>query len=222
MRNKKVYIEGYGDHYVTMWQRWGWEIANAPGLADVIQFTGGEDVNPELYGEATHPDTFYNERRDQVCIDLFNYARDNGIPMVGICRGGQILNVLNGGKMFQHCDGHAIFGTHKARILESGLEVDVTSTHHQIMRPNREKGIVLMEADKLGTFKEHMYLLDQEGVGRFDWNIENLQHEDDVEAIYYPDTNSLAFQPHPEYCEEKSGCVQAYKSFLRNYVGLDV
>jgi anthranilate/para-aminobenzoate synthase component II len=216
MTKKFVYIEGYGPSYVKMWERWGWGIADAPEAADVIQFTGGEDVDPSLYGEAVHPATGYNPRRDQVCIDLFNYARDNGIPCVGICRGGQFLNVVNGGKMFQHCDGHAIYGTHKARILESGLEVDVTSTHHQIMRPNRGKGIVLMEADKLGTFKELMWLDEKDK-----WTI-GVSYDDDVEAVYYPDTNSLCYQPHPEYCEEKSGCVQAYKSFLRNYVGLDV
>lgn len=220
MRNKKVYIEGYGGHYVAMWQRWGWEIANAPGLADVIQFTGGEDVDPRLYDEHPHPTTGYNRVRDELCIQLFDYAVEAGIPCVGICRGGQILNVLNGGKMFQHCDGHAIRGTHEATILESGLKVQVTSTHHQIMRPNREKGIVLMEADKLGTFKEHMAL--KFNGGNPSHFITDGHEEDDVEAIYYPDTNSLCYQPHPEYCDEKSDCAQAYKSFLRNYVGLEV
>ena len=220
MLNKKVYIEGYGGHYVTMWKRWGWEIANAPGLADVIQFTGGEDVSPDLYGEVPHPTTAYNFKRDELCIKLFDYAVEAGISCVGICRGGQILNVLNGGKMFQHCDGHAIRGTHEATILESGLKVQVTSTHHQIMRPNRDKGIVLMEADKLGTFKEHMALKFNSGDPRY--FITDGHEEDDVEAIYYPDTNSLCYQPHPEYCDEKSDCVQAYKSFLRNYVGLEV
>lgn len=219
MRNKKVYIEGYGGHYVTMWQRWGWEIANAPGLADVIQFTGGEDVSPAMYGEQEHPTTGANFKRDQMCLELFNYAVEAGIPCVGICRGGQFLNVVNGGKMFQHCDGHAIRGTHEATILASGLKVQVTSTHHQIMRPNRDKGIVLMEADKLGTFKKRMV---QDHGWLANWWEYDGQDEDDVEAIYYPDTNSLCFQPHPEYCDEKSDCVQAYKNFLRNYVGLEV
>jgi gamma-glutamyl-gamma-aminobutyrate hydrolase PuuD len=200
-----------------MWARWGWDVVADVTHANVIQFTGGEDVDPRLYHEEPHPTTGYNRRRDEVCLDLWDYALRAGVPMVGICRGGQFLNVANGGKMFQHCDGHAIRGTHKATILESGLEVDVTSTHHQIMRPNRDKGIVLMEADKLGTFKQHMELYDDAH-----WGIANRDVDDDIEAIYYPDTNSLCYQPHPEYCDEKSGCVQAYKSFLRNYVGLDV
>lgn len=217
---KKVYIEGAVWYYGTMWERWGYEIANSPGVADVIQFTGGEDVSPSMYGEEPHPMTYCNIKRDLMCEDLFNYAVEVGIPCVGICRGGQFLNVVNGGKMFQHCDGHAIGGTHEATILESGLKVQVTSTHHQIMRPNRDKGIVLMEADKLGTFKDHMVLHNDAPEPR--WVLTNSPNEDDVEAIYYPDTNSLCYQPHPEYCDEKSDCVQAYKSFLRNYVGLEV
>jgi gamma-glutamyl-gamma-aminobutyrate hydrolase PuuD len=217
--SKVVFIEGYEGSYGDMWRRWGWAVTVDYTIADVIQFTGGEDVSPVLYDEAPHPHTGFNRRRDEMCIDLFTYARDHRIPMVGICRGGQFLNVMNGGKMFQHCDGHGIRGTHEATIRESGLKVQVTSTHHQIMRPNRDKGIVLMEADKLGTFKEYMSIDKIEDDG---WIIHNRPGDDDCEAIYYPDTNSLCYQPHPEYCEEDSGCVQAYKSFLRNYVELDV
>lgn len=214
---KIVYIEGERrGPYHTMWERWGWSVTDNPLKADVIQFTGGADVSPELYGEAPHPQTVANRGRDDLCMELFKMAKAKGKPMAGICRGGQFLNVANGGKMFQHCDGHGIYGTHKALIIESGLMVDVTSTHHQIMRPNRDKGIVLMEADRLGQFKEYM-----EDMGHR-WVKADAVEEDDVEAIYYDDTNSLCFQPHPEYCDEKSTCLQTYKSFLRNYLGLDV
>jgi gamma-glutamyl-gamma-aminobutyrate hydrolase PuuD len=221
MQHKSVYIEGERDgSYHDMWRRWGWEVIRTPMTADVIQFTGGEDVNPALYDEVPHPMTYFHNNRDEYCIDLFQYAKANGIKMAGICRGGQFLNVINGGKMFQHCDGHGIWGVHDATIIENGNIVQVTSTHHQIMRPNRDKGIVLMEAEKLGTFKEHMEMYDDGGKPR--WTIENKPEEDDVEAVFYPDTMSLCFQPHPEYCDEKSSCVSAYKSFLRNYLELDV
>lgn len=212
----KVYIERNEQDYANMWKRWGWSVSDNPMNADVIQFTGGADVNPALYDEVPHPSTHFDRARDERCIGLYKLAVANGIAMCGICRGGQFLNVMNGGSMFQHCDGHAIYGVHKATILSSGLEVEVTSTHHQIMRPNRDKGIVLMEAKPLGTFKEHMVLRTD---GR--WSIEH-EEEDDVEAVYYPDTNSLCFQGHPEYCGEDSSCVQAYKHCLRNYLNIEV
>lgn len=222
--NKLVYIEGERDgSYHDMWRRWGWSIAIAAADADVIQFTGGEDVNPMLYDEVPHPRTYFSRDRDEECIELWQMAKANGIPMTGICRGGQFLNVMNGGKMFQHCDGHGIWGEHEATIQETGVVVSVTSTHHQIMRPNYETGIVLMEAPKLGTFKEHMVFEESEvflnGKG---WSIYNEHSEADCEAVFYPDTLSLCYQPHPEWCEEKSSCVQAYKYFLRNHLEIDV
>lgn len=216
---KTVYIEDErGGSYHNMWRHWGWSVTDNPTKADVIQFTGGADVSPELYGEAPHPRTAANPNRDDKCMELFKMAKAKGKPMAGICRGGQFLNVANGGKMFQHCDGHGIYGTHKALIIESGLMVDVTSTHHQIMRPNRERSIVLMEADRLGQFKEYMENHKDSG----GWYIADAVEEDDVEAVYYDDTNSLCFQPHPEYCEYNSDCQKTYRYFLRNYLGLDV
>jgi gamma-glutamyl-gamma-aminobutyrate hydrolase PuuD len=217
--HKTVYIEDErGGSYHDMWRRWGWETVRDVDEAQVIQFTGGEDVDPALYNEVPHPRTYFSRHRDECCIDLYQYAVNNGIKMAGICRGGQFLNVMNGGKMFQHCDGHGIWDTHEATILESGVRVQVTSTHHQIMRPNRDKGIVLMESEPLGTFKEHMHYVDD----AYTWMENNVPDADDIEAVFYPDTMSLCYQPHPEYCEEKSSCVSAYKSFLRNYLELDV
>lgn len=221
--SKKVYIEGEGRDsvYHDMWRRWGWSIAIAAADADVIQFTGGEDVDPSLYDEAVHPRTYFSRDRDEECIELWQIALSRGIPMTGICRGGQFLNVMNKGKMFQHCDGHGIWGEHEATIVETGVRVSVTSTHHQIMRPNYETGIVLMEAPKLGTFKEHMVFGgDYYGYGQ--WSVSDENDETDVETIFYPDTLSLCYQPHPEWCEEKSSCVQAYKYFLRNHLEIDV
>lgn len=220
MSKGKVYIENADGHYRKMWERWGWEVVYDYKRADVIQFTGGYDVTPSLYGEASHPQTSSSLRRDENCIGLYDYAVDNGIKMAGICRGGQFLNVLNGGKMFQHCDGHGVRGTHEATILESGLKVQVTSTHHQIMRPNYDAGIVLMISEPLGTFKEHMKVKGGE-TGTY-WAISNGSYEDDVEAIFYPETMSLCYQPHPEWCEEDSDCVKAYKHFLVNYLEIDV
>jgi len=217
--SKSVYIEGGGSDYARMWARWGYQSVSDYKAANVIQFTGGADVSPALYDESEHPYTQANIRRDETCALLFEYARKNSIPMAGICRGGQFLNVANGGKMFQHCDGHAIGGTHAAKIVDTGKIVQVTSTHHQIMRPNRDKGIVLMESEPLGTFKEHMVVEKEWQEKPF---INNIPDADDIEAVYYDDTNSLCFQPHPEWCDENSDCVQAYKYFLTNYLGIDV
>lgn len=220
----KVYIENGGGSYVSMWQALGFQRTNVPAEADVIQFTGGADVSPEYYGEVRHPTTGNNKERDEKCFRLFKYGVGHGIPLAGICRGGQFLNVANGGKMFQDVDGHAIRGTHEAVIQETGKRVQVTSTHHQMMRPNRDKGIVLMIADpSLTTYKTYMSYNE----GTFDlpdheWVACDANEEDDMEAVYYPDTKSLCFQPHPEYYLVDSECFQTYRYFLRNYLDLKV
>lgn len=210
---RKVFIESSNSSYERMWQDFGYARVAAPTEADVIQFTGGEDVDPVFYDEQKHPTTHSNRERDFRCFRLFETATNKHIPMAGICRGGQFLNVANGGKMFQDVDHHAIRDTHDAVILDSGKHVQVTSTHHQMMRPNRDSGIVLMIADPHLTTYKHCMMNGQE---------ENLQNEDDVESIYYPTTNSLCFQPHPEYCANNSECRDAYRYLLRNHLGLDI
>lgn len=210
---KNVMIVNGNASYRGMWEAFGYIPTSKLYDADVVQFTGGADVTPSYYGEDSHPHTGNNIVRDVAEQGIFNYCLENEIPMAGICRGGQFLNVMNQGKMYQHCDGHAIHGTHKARIEESGLIVDVTSTHHQIMRPNYDDAIILMRsAEKLSTYMEYMA----------DGEIQNEENGDEIEAVFYPRTMSLCFQPHPEYCDANSSCVNAYRSFLRNYLELDV
>ena len=65
---------------------------------DLVVFLGGEDVNPKLYNEEVLPCTRFNEKRDKFEIDVFNNFKT--VPKVGICRGGQLLNVLSGGAMW--------------------------------------------------------------------------------------------------------------------------
>src|SRR5687768_16963203 len=85
------------------WLVWDTDF-NYPTNLDLICFTGGEDVTPSLYGEVKHPLTYNNPERDKHEVEYFNQFI--GIPKVGICRGGQFLNVMSGGKLHQHILGH--------------------------------------------------------------------------------------------------------------------
>lgn len=171
--SKSVFIVGGSASIAKMFMEVGWETTSVPIEASLMCFTGGEDVSPHLYGEVAHPETYSNCERDKKEQDYFNIALDCKIPMVGICRGGQFLNVMNGGKLHQHVPQHCC-GQHKAYDFD-GEEYNVTSTHHQIIVPN-EKGVVLLIADVVGR-KE---------VG-------------EVEVAVYEETKCLCFQPHPEF-----------------------
>ena len=130
-----------------------------PGIAgtavsrlDGLILTGGGDLGPGRYGAAPDPHTTrVSTERDSCELELLAAALAAGLPVLGICRGLQILNVARGGTLCQHlpeAGGHAArpgsFGTHKVRVAAgSGLAailgagwLDVPTSHHQgIERP---------------------------------------------------------------------------------------
>jgi gamma-glutamyl-gamma-aminobutyrate hydrolase PuuD len=118
---------------------------------DGLVIAGGMDINPALYDSAPHPKTdACVPDRDAWELALADAALKLGVPMLGICRGMQILNVACGGTLHQHVPdlvGHsehegttAGFGAHKVRvtsgvkireIIPSGEFFGVPTHHHQ-------------------------------------------------------------------------------------------
>jgi len=187
---KKVCIINPSFSYADMFKSTGWEVVATIEEADLVQFTGGEDVTPALYGEGQHPKTFSNLRRDAYESQVFKECVLAGKNMAGICRGGQFLNVKNGGKMWQDVSGHAIGHTHGVFDVVTNEFVRVTSTHHQMMRIGEDGALIAWakECDRRES-------VDEEGV---QFTLEGYQ-EKDAEVIFYAKTNSLCFQPHPEF-----------------------
>jgi len=71
-------------------------------LADGIILTGGEDINPLEYNDTINIKVCgaINYSRDTLERKLFDYAFDNKIPLVGVCRGMQMMNVASGGSLY--------------------------------------------------------------------------------------------------------------------------
>lgn len=204
----KVLIVSPSSEYINMFRRYGWEITSNIKEADLVQFTGGSDVTPAFYGQGKHPRTYSYESRDKLEEKIFNACIRMDKPMSGICRGGQFLNVMSGGEMFQDVDGHT--RTHEANDLETGITTVVTSTHHQMFKPSNKATILLVAQE--ATFKE--YCNEEGGVVR-----EGIQKFwDDVEACYYPHTKSLCFQPHPEFASQ--ACQDLYFGYIKKHLGL--
>lgn len=189
LRRKVAIVVGSPD-MIRMFRRHGWKVVDRIADADLIQFTGGADVSPDMYGEETHPLTSTNPARDARETLIFQHGLKKGIPMAGICRGGQLLNVLCGGAMWQHVDRHTLTGTHIVTDMESGDSFWATSTHHQMMRPGQQGRIVL------GAYESTMRERFSKGM-KISYKRE--QHVPDVEAIHYPLQKVFCFQPHPEY-----------------------
>jgi putative glutamine amidotransferase len=115
---------------------------------DVLALVGGfEDIDPSLYGQERHELTKgCNKRMDDFEIEAFHFARKKGIPIIGVCRGFQLINVALGGTLhqdlsftgtaIQHLTGNYSEPVHQIKTdgwlkEELGEYVDVNSYHHQ-------------------------------------------------------------------------------------------
>nr|WSZ18488.1 gamma-glutamyl-gamma-aminobutyrate hydrolase family protein [Streptomyces canus] len=110
---------------------------------DGLVVAGGPDVEPVRYGAAPDPRTGPPARaRDTWELALIQAALAAGVPLLGICRGMQLLNVALGGTLVQHIDGHAevpgVFGHHPVKPVPGTVygdlapeETSVPTYHHQ-------------------------------------------------------------------------------------------
>ena len=204
---KKVLVVGQDFGVVRMFIEQGWEVSQNPletGF-DLIQFCGGEDVDPSYYHESRHPATHSNPSRDAREAGIYHQFL-NHVPMAGVCRGAQFLNVMNGGSMWQHVTGHAISHTHPAFCVVDQETIEVTSTHHQMMIPTIS-AFVLLTASCAGVKQG----VDDQELGGI---------APDVEAVYYDLTECLCYQPHPEYVGVDHPCRIKYFDYLETFLGL--
>ena len=190
---KKICIIDGNAEYYRLFLNNNFEIINDSSKADMVLFTGGEDVSPSLYGEKTHPKSSINPFRDKYESTIFESCLSEGIPMVGICRGGQFLNVKSGGKMYQHVTNH--IGDHIMVCRDTDKRILVSSTHHQMMRPSNA-GYILAYANQ-GGVRENM-----SNINGINTSLASKQ-EEDCEVVYYANTKCLCFQPHPEFRDDE-------------------
>ena len=120
---------------------------------DAIVILGGEDITPRFYGAESgyEGETAHFASADAGQIALVQRAAERGTPLLGVCRGLQIINVALGGSLEQHIDDgihknigvpideilstHAVTLTPQSLLADSlgGTEISVQSAHHQIV-----------------------------------------------------------------------------------------
>jgi hypothetical protein len=190
-KHKSVKVIGNDDLVQRMFRDRGYKVIpdyQHLGEPDLICFTGGSDVSPSYYNEKNVACEYLDANRDRREVAAWNAF--DGYPKVGICRGGQFLNILSGGKMWQDVNNHG--RSHTVRdLLIYQTDLEMTSTHHQMMIPS-DKGEVI------GIAKEATFFVSA------DPNRPNPKF--DTEVVYYEHTKSLCFQPHPEYVDERHDC----------------
>lgn len=190
-RTRRVYIVGqYQKPFIEMFlKRPGYRGTLNLADADICVFTGGPDIDPQLYGQTPIPEiNTLSPVRDQE--DLEAWAGSSHCLRVGICRGAQFLNVMNGGSLWQHVDNHG--SPHFVEDIETNQKIWVTSTHHQQMIPGPDA--VKIAVAYCSTWKKNSVT---------EWKKQRLDLGDpnrqDWEVLWYQDTLSFCFQPHPEH-----------------------
>ena len=211
MSRRNVHIVSGGGAYTTMYVNNGWAVVSDIRDADLVHFTGGEDVTPVLYGQHPHPRTYNSVSRDQAETKVWLQALSMGVPMVGECRGGQFLNVMCGGEMWQHVDGHANGSTHVMVDVKTGRMFPVTSTHHQMMKPHHSARVLGVASE--ASCLEYMV---GEDVAKY-----YPKRGDDIEVVYYEKHRCLCFQPHPEYMSKEDECQQYFFELVEDLVCVD-
>jgi putative glutamine amidotransferase len=119
------------------------------GTMDGLLLTGGADIEPQRYGEAPAGAHGIEPERDALDGEAFALAMARGVPVLGICRGLQAINVFSGGRLVQHVEGHEsgpwpaaadaarrhelrlVPGSRLSRVLGTATSLEVNSFHHQ-------------------------------------------------------------------------------------------
>lgn len=202
MEKIKVYVVG-GDICYASWLD-NYEIVDKLEDAKIVIFTGGEDVDPSLYGKQKNPRTYSNLDRDLAEKAEFEKIKPNQL-VIGICRGSQFICVMNGGILVQDCEGHAICGTHLITNMNN-IYVDITSTHHQMQYPfylnSSDYTLLYWSASNLSPF------YDGDGVSRVFYEPEIvLYHKEGMPKC-------LAIQGHPEYMRKEAPIIEILNNIV--------
>jgi putative glutamine amidotransferase len=190
------------------------ETAEQPGdmldLIDGLMLSGGSDVDPGSYGAVPHPETRGTwPERDRFELALTHAALERDMPVLGICRGFQLLNVACGGTLYQHLpdrlghDDHrhtpGKFGDHDVRIQDGTLAARAVGGDRSNVKSHHHQGI-----DELG-----------EGLVAVGWS----DGDDEVEAVELPGkTYALGVLWHPEE-DERSNVIGSLVDAARAYRG---
>lgn len=170
------------------------------GRVDALVIWGGSDISPTIYNEPVAGAQASEKLsiRDEVEVDVCKAAIAKGIPIIGICRGAQLLCAMAGGKLYQDVRGH--HGDHQI-VTKDGETYVTSSIHHQMM--------------DVRTMKEDDYEL-------IAWTnrpiAPEVQGALEPEIVYFPKIKGLAIQGHPEFMHPDCDFVEYSRKLVEDYL----
>ena len=164
---------------------------------DALVIWGGEDISPSIYGDTVHAMCGASStlsERDRLEVNACLEAIDRDIPIIGVCRGAQLVCALAGGRLIQHVDNHG--GNHMMETFD-GQMIVTSSVHHQMMYPfnlPKDQYSMIAWADKPRSTR---YMIGD----KFPEMLDKMGGDDRIEPeiIWFPKIKALAIQGHPEF-----------------------
>lgn len=181
---------------------------------------GGQDISPSIYGQKPGSATWASEiigSRDQLELNLAGQAIKLGIPIIGICRGAQMMCALAGGVLIQDVSGHQ--RDHYIKTIE-GDTLKTTSVHHQMMYPWNvpDFKLIAWSSPPVSGYYKGGRNEDTEKDNPVTFP-ENITDTREPEVVYFPEQKAICIQGHPEFIHnEKHEFVQYSRKLVKQYV----
>jgi len=174
--------------------------------ADGIIIAGGEDINPSLYGKENERNRCgtINSHRDSLEQMMINYAVKNKVPLLGICRGHQMLNVTEGGRLI--IDIPEDTGSkYVHRDSRKAAEHKSTAVYHEVYIKRNTFLYNMVKVDSGSVYSNHHQAVEKIAPG---FKITAFAKDKIIEAIEPADTLQhpfiLGVQWHPEAMDAKN------------------
>jgi putative glutamine amidotransferase len=163
---------------------------------DGILFSGGGDVDPAYWGAERHPRTDIDPARDASELMLMKAALDRDLPILGVCRGMQVMAVAAGGSLFQHLPDVIGSQRHQAEPGTDPLAADASAygRHDAVVKPGSRAYGLLGSRLTVNSF-HHQAVADPGPFDMVGW----CPDDDVIEILEHPGRAfALGVQWHPE------------------------
>jgi putative glutamine amidotransferase len=161
---------------------------------DGLVLAGGEDIDPGIYGGvAAEASVLPDRERDDYELELLAAACARGLPVLGVCRGAQLINVAAGGTLIGHLAG-------PSAQMHTSLDVP-HGRHRHLVATAAGSLIRRLKGEQASVNSLHHQAVDRPGAGL---RITAVAPDGTPEAIESEDGNILGVQWHPELHEHDS------------------